>query len=92
MSSMKLPAGLKDWRTTVIGMAQAVNAIIPAVQAIQAANAGVVFIDPITLARFFLIAAVLNAIKGVITPSSAKVKEKTDERIEQKFESLTRKD
>jgi hypothetical protein len=83
---MTLPAGLKDWRTTLLGIAQAVNAGIMAVQAIQAQNEGVVFIEPKLWARFLLIGALLKIVGGILTPSTAKVIEKTHEIVDAKLE------
>lgn len=76
---MKLPAGFKDWRTTILGFAQAVNGIVAAIQLLQEQNSGIVFIDPNILVRLLLISAVLKAIQGAITPSTAKVEEKAAE-------------
>jgi hypothetical protein len=84
---MKLPEGFKDWRTTTLGILQGLNAVIMAVQAFQAENQGLVFIEPHAWARFLLIGALLKTIQGFIIPSTAKVKEKTAEMIDQKLEA-----
>lgn len=84
---LHLPAGWKDWRTTALGGLQATNALVMAVQAFQAEHSGLVFIEPKLWGRFLLIGAVLKAVQGVITPSSAKIQQKSAEleaRVEQK--------
>lgn len=84
---MKLPAGLKDWRTTLLGIAKLVNGLVPAWQIYQTAMAGL--LGPTDVQRlamygatFLLVNGILQAISGAITPSSAKVQQKTAEQIE----------
>src|SRR5688572_21757616 len=81
---MNLPAGFKDWRTTIIGLAQFANAIVPAWQLYQTAMSGLLDAHEVQRlavygATFLLINGVLQAVKGAITPSTAKVKEKAEE-------------
>jgi hypothetical protein len=83
---MTLPAGLKDWRTTLIGTAQFINGLVPAWQLYQTAMAGLLSPQDVQRlamygATFLLVNGVLQQVKGAITPSSAKVKEKTAEQI-----------
>jgi hypothetical protein len=87
---MTLPAGLKDWRTTLIGTAQFLNSLVPAWQLYQTAMSGLLSPQDVQRlavygATFLLINGVLQQIKGAITPSSAKVIEK-NAKLEAKLE------
>jgi hypothetical protein len=89
--TIKLPAGFKDWRTTIIGFLHAANGMVMAIEAWKATNAELVYIEPRLWARFLVIASVLRLINGMITPSTAKVKEKTEEMVDVKVEAAVQK-
>lgn len=92
---MKLPAGFKDWRTTLIGTAKLINGVVPAVEIYRTAAAG--FLSPeevrhlsMHLAIFMLINALLQQLSGILTPSTAKVITKTHEITDAKIEQRDR--
>lgn len=88
---MKWP-NVPDWRSTVVGFAQSVNAIIMAIQALRAENQGVVFIEPKVWFRFLVIGAVLKGIGGFVTKDAGKGSDRSQEIVDEKLDHVPPKD
>jgi hypothetical protein len=83
---------LKNWRTTLVGLAQGANGIVMAVQALRAENEGTIFIEPKIWARFLLISAILKVVGGMFTKDVSKGSDRPQEIVDAKLENVPPRD